>query len=136
MAGFGKQMEFWTNPPTPIQVTLAVVALVAAKAPSKSSVVDNISDLKDFKKLIRTRINVLVLFVKDKGSASATIKVFQEAANQVKGQGTMVLMDCSNRLVNHSNANSMLILCSSPSLSLILSLYLPIDIQYNLPPIQ
>lgn len=81
------------------------MALVAAKAPSKSSVVDDISDLKDFKKLIRTRINVLVLFVKDKSSAGAAIKVFQEAANQVKGQGTMVIMDCSNRFV-FDDANS------------------------------
>lgn len=55
--------------------------------------------MKDFKKLLRTRINVLVLFVKDKASTSNTIKIFQEAAGHVKGEGTMVLMDCSNRWV-------------------------------------
>lgn len=76
---------------------LVVAACVLAKTPSKSSVVDNISDMKEFKKLLRTRINVLVLFVKDKASAQGTIKVFQEASGHVKGQGTMVLLDCSNR---------------------------------------
>lgn len=74
-----------------------MAACVLAKTPSKTSVVDNISDMKEFKKLLRTRINVLVLFVQDKSSASATLKVFQEASDHVKGQGTMVLMDCSNR---------------------------------------
>lgn len=69
----------------------------AAEAKTKSAVLDTISDVKEFKKLLRTRINVLVLFVKDKQEAAATIKIFHEAS--IKGQGTLVLMDCSNRLV-------------------------------------
>lgn len=73
---------------------------------SKSAVVDDIADIKDFKKLLRTRINVLVLFAKDKSSASGTIKVFNEAASHVKGQGTMVLMDCSNRWATSPAARS------------------------------
>lgn len=76
-----------------------MAACALAKTPSKSSVVEDIADHKDFKKLLRTRINVLILFVKDKASASATIKVFHEASAHVKGQGTMVLLDCSNRCV-------------------------------------
>lgn len=84
---------------TPFQLSVAA-ACVLAKTPSKSAVVDDITEFKEFKKLLRTRINVLVLFVKDRAAASATIRVFTEAADHVRGQGTMVLMDCSNRWEN------------------------------------
>ncbi|XP_055596873.1 protein disulfide-isomerase A5 [Uranotaenia lowii] len=83
---------------------LAVAALACiighvpteGKTNSKSAVVDGISDMKDFKKLLRTKNNVLVLFVSSMKEAHSTLNAFRDAAEIIKGQGTMVLFDCSN----------------------------------------
>ncbi|RZC32143.1 protein disulfide-isomerase A5, partial [Asbolus verrucosus] len=62
---------------------------------SKNVVVDNVYDIKDFKKVIRTKTNVLVCFTNSMKQTAQVIKVFREAADVIKGQGTMVLIDCS-----------------------------------------
>jgi hypothetical protein len=62
---------------------------------SKNAVVDNVYDIKDFKKIIRTKTNVLVCYTSSIKQTTQVIKVFREAADVIKGQGTMVLMDCS-----------------------------------------
>jgi hypothetical protein len=51
--------------------------------------------MKDLKKLFRTKTNVLVMFVAN--TKQKEIKVFREAADLIKGLGTMCLLDCSNR---------------------------------------
>lgn len=58
-------------------------------------VLDEFTELKDFKKVLRTKTNVLVLYVKSLKAADATIKVFKNVAGIVRGSGTMVLIDCS-----------------------------------------
>lgn len=63
---------------------------------SHKIVIDDLVDVKDFKKLLRTKNNVLVCFVNSVKKSANIIKVFEESANLVKGQGTMVLIDCSN----------------------------------------
>lgn len=68
----------------------------AAKTNAKSTVVEGITDMKDLKKLFRTKNNVLVLFVSSLKEAHSTLNAFRDAAEIVKGQGTMVLLDCSN----------------------------------------
>ncbi|XP_055549541.1 protein disulfide-isomerase A5 [Wyeomyia smithii] len=67
-----------------------------AKTNSKNAVVEGITDMKELKKLFRTKNNVLVLFVSSLKEAQATVIAFREAAEVIKGQGTMVLLDCSN----------------------------------------
>ena len=62
---------------------------------TKNSVIDNIYDIKDFKKIIRTKTNVLVCYTNSIKQASQVIKVLREAGDVMKGQGTMVLMDCA-----------------------------------------
>ncbi|XP_055904063.1 protein disulfide-isomerase A5 [Eupeodes corollae] len=62
----------------------------------KDVVVDNISDFKDLKKLLRTKTNVLIMFSSGSRESQASVKVFRETAEAVKGVGTMVLIDCSN----------------------------------------
>lgn len=68
-----------------------------AKINSKSSVIEDVSDVKELKKLFRTKNNVLVLYVSSSKETQSTTKIFREASEIIKGQGTMVLMDCSNR---------------------------------------
>lgn len=69
---------------------------LSAKSNSKNSVIDDITDFKELKKVFRTKNNVLVLFVPGIKDTQSTIKVFRDAADLIKGQGTMVLLDCMN----------------------------------------
>nr|CAD7200587.1 unnamed protein product [Timema douglasi] len=68
---------------------------VAKQSTQKANAVEEVSDFKEFKKLLRTKNNVLVCFVSSSKQASPIIKIFREAAESVKGQGTMLLIDCS-----------------------------------------
>lgn len=67
-----------------------------AKTNTKNVVIDNIVEFKELKKVFRTKTNVLVLFVPNAKSHQETIRAFRDAADIVKGLGTMVLLDCSN----------------------------------------
>ncbi|XP_018565314.1 protein disulfide-isomerase A5 [Anoplophora glabripennis] len=62
---------------------------------NKKLVLDNIADIKDFKKLLRTKTNVLVCFFNSPKQAQNVIKVFRDVADNIKGEGTMALVDCS-----------------------------------------
>lgn len=66
-----------------------------AKSNIKNVVVDDITDYKELRKLFRTKTNVLVLFLPSIKGYQDTIRTFREAADVVKGLGTMVLLDCS-----------------------------------------
>lgn len=63
---------------------------------NKDVVVDNINDMKDLKKLLRTKTNVLIMFTSGSRDNLANIKVFRDTAEVIKGVGTMVLIDCSH----------------------------------------
>jgi len=60
-------------------------------------VIEDINDIKQLKKLFRTKTNVLLLYISSAKEAQSTVKVFRDAAEIIKGQGTMVLLDCANR---------------------------------------
>ncbi|KAH8274021.1 hypothetical protein KR044_008102 [Drosophila immigrans] len=75
---------------------LFFVALVAAKT-KLSAVQDDIADYKDFKKLLRTKNNVLALYVSSAKAAATELKVFREAAETIRGTGTMLYVDCANQ---------------------------------------
>ncbi|XP_016962249.1 protein disulfide-isomerase A5 [Drosophila biarmipes] len=77
-------------------VFLLLVALVAAKTKT-SAVQDDIAEYKDFKKLLRTKNNVLTLYVSNAKAAAAELKVFREAAEAIRGTGTMLLLDCGQQ---------------------------------------
>lgn len=66
-----------------------------AKNNNKNVAIDNLADIKDFKKLLRTKTNVLVCYTNSLKQSGQIIKVFKEAAVVIKGHGTMVLVDCS-----------------------------------------
>lgn len=51
-------------------------------------------EIKDFKKLLRTKTNVLVCFYNSLKQTQNILKVLKEAANIIKGQGTMVTIHC------------------------------------------
>jgi hypothetical protein len=57
--------------------------------------VEELTDMKDFKKVLRTKNNILVCYVSSLKQAPNIVRIFKEAAEVVKGQGTMLLMDCA-----------------------------------------
>lgn len=62
---------------------------------NKNVVVDSITDIKDFKKLLRTKTNVLICFYNNYKQSQNVIKVFKDVADVIKGEGTMALVDCT-----------------------------------------
>lgn len=76
-------------------ILLAEIPYFLAKSNSQKNVIDNIIDVKDFKKLMRTKNNILVCFVGSTKPTTQITKVFRDAAVTIKGHGTMVLVDCS-----------------------------------------
>lgn len=67
----------------------------SGKSHTKSAVIEDIADIKDLKKLLRTKNNVLVMYVASLKEAAAGVKAFRDAAQLIKGLGTMALLDCS-----------------------------------------
>ena len=63
------------------------------KAGIKPSI-DSVSDIKEFKKLLKTRTSVLVCFSKSTKEATQLIKVLSEVADIIRGSGTIVTVDC------------------------------------------
>lgn len=68
-----------------------------SKVKQRSALIDGINDFKELKKVIRTKNNVLVLFISNAKESQNVIKALDEAAQQVKGEATSILVDCSLR---------------------------------------
>ncbi|CAG4955451.1 unnamed protein product [Colias eurytheme] len=60
----------------------------------QTSSVTQVDDFKEFKKLMRSKTNVLVLYVNNHKNAKTILATFSEAANKLKGRATLVLIDC------------------------------------------
>lgn len=73
------------------------LVLAQSKLKQKSVLVDGISDIKELKKIFRTKTNVLVLFISSAKQAQSAVKALDDAAQLVKGEATAVLIDCSLR---------------------------------------
>uniref|UniRef100_A0A8C5JTB5 Protein disulfide-isomerase A5 n=1 Tax=Junco hyemalis TaxID=40217 RepID=A0A8C5JTB5_JUNHY len=61
-----------------------------------SPLIEKISDHKDFKKLLRTRNNVLVLYSKSATAAESSLRLLSSVAQEVKGRGTISWIDCGD----------------------------------------
>lgn len=80
---------------------MSLIVLIVANKNAKNSAIEDITDIKEIKKIFRTKNNVLVLFTADAKKSQNAIKVFRESSNLIKGQGTTILVDCANRLVEY-----------------------------------
>jgi hypothetical protein len=77
-----------------LQILICGIQHFQAKQNAQKTI-EELTDIKDFKKILRTKNNVLVCYVSSLKQASNIVKIFKEAAEVVKGQGTMLLVDCS-----------------------------------------
>ncbi|KAA0715574.1 Protein disulfide-isomerase A5 [Triplophysa tibetana] len=73
-----------------------VTVLSALQAVKVSPLIEKVNDHKDFKKLLRTRTNVLVLYTKSASSGDAHLKLLSDVAQAVKGQGTIAWVNCGD----------------------------------------
>ncbi|RMC18727.1 hypothetical protein DUI87_04623 [Hirundo rustica rustica] len=75
-------------PPLPL-LLLGLAAFLPAFVYSLkiSPLIEKISDHKDFKKLLRTRNNVLVLYSKSAAAAESSLRLLSSVAQEVKGRG-------------------------------------------------
>ncbi|XP_060525765.1 protein disulfide-isomerase A5 [Cylas formicarius] len=67
----------------------------AIKTGNKKPIIENPVDIKDLKKLLRTKTNVLICFYNSFKQSQNIIKLVQEVADSIKGEGTIALVDCS-----------------------------------------
>lgn len=79
-----------------IFVTFCIRCIACSKKYENSNIIDEIIDVKDFKKLLRTKTNVLVLFTKSATHANQFIKIFRSVSEIIKGEGTLVYVDCNS----------------------------------------
>ncbi|KAM4626318.1 protein disulfide-isomerase A5 [Discoglossus pictus] len=61
-----------------------------------SPLIEKINEHKDFKKLLRTRNNVLVLYSKSAQAAERQLKLLSDVAQDVKGRATISWIDCGD----------------------------------------
>ena len=59
--------------------------------------VNTITDHKAWKKLLKTRTNVLVLFANGEKNAQGILPIFEKVAYEIRGQGTLVFIDCQSK---------------------------------------
>uniref|UniRef100_A0A8C9U355 Protein disulfide-isomerase A5 n=1 Tax=Scleropages formosus TaxID=113540 RepID=A0A8C9U355_SCLFO len=67
-----------------------------SQAVKVSPLIEKVSDHKDFKKLLRTRTNVLILYTHSATSGDTQLKLLSEVAQAVKGQGTIAWVNCGD----------------------------------------
>ncbi|XP_025081188.1 protein disulfide-isomerase A5-like [Pomacea canaliculata] len=63
---------------------------------SKKDLVIRVEDFKDFKKLLRTRTNLLVIFAQSEKSASKSMTLFEQVAEEMKGKATIAFVNCGD----------------------------------------
>lgn len=78
-----------------VVMMLGQVSVLAKK--QKTLLITDLNEIKEFKKLLKTKTNILVLFVNESKSAQAVADVFRNAADVMKGQATLVIVNCSVR---------------------------------------
>ncbi|XP_067130609.1 protein disulfide-isomerase A5 isoform X2 [Centruroides vittatus] len=84
--GIGPFMPF-------LLILLAVLQCTSRKMDSKS-LVEVVTDFKDFKKLLRTKNNVMVLYSKSAKDSADILKLYTIVAEEIKGQATLAYIDC------------------------------------------
>ncbi|XP_041371887.1 probable protein disulfide-isomerase A4 [Gigantopelta aegis] len=77
---------------------LVVLAVVPCyhQANQKPNLIIRVTNYKEFKKLLRTKTNLLVIFTLSEKETSKTMKLFEDVAEEMKGKATMAFINCAN----------------------------------------
>lgn len=74
-------------------ILFAEPSLQGKKKLDRSSIIE-INDVKSFKKIQRTHTNLLVIFAQSDNDASSKFEVLVQAAEEIKGKGTIGYINC------------------------------------------
>ncbi|KAK2570032.1 Protein disulfide-isomerase A5 [Acropora cervicornis] len=74
-------------------ILFAEPSLQGKKRLDRSSIIE-INDVKSFKKIQRTHTNLLVIFAQSDNDASSKFEVLVQAAEEIKGKGTIGYINC------------------------------------------
>lgn len=77
-------------------VFICFIALVATKKNTNRNLVEDVTDIKEFKKVLRTRKNVLVVFSSNEKAASGWMDTVSDTAFEMKGLATLVFVPCDD----------------------------------------
>ncbi|XP_060583219.1 protein disulfide-isomerase A5-like [Ruditapes philippinarum] len=78
-----------------IFVPILVILFIPSGAKKGKSLILELDDLKEFKKTLRTKTNLLVAFAKSDNAASKQMSLLEDLAEEIKGKGTVAFVDCS-----------------------------------------
>lgn len=80
-----------------LSTLLALPVLVSLAKPKYTGLRNavTVSDLKEWKKLLKTRNNVLALFANGKKYVSDILPMFETVASNIRGKGSLLFVDCS-----------------------------------------
>lgn len=76
--------------------TFCVVASGANNFKGNKLVLENLSDIKEWKKLIKVKTNVLIYFGDGPKPKNEVLNVLKSTAEAIRGIGTVALVDCSS----------------------------------------
>ena len=76
-------------------VCLSLLPLNSEAANFKQVV--SVSDQKEWKKLLKTRTNVLALFTNGEKHVASLLPTFDNVADRIRGKGTLVYIDCTTK---------------------------------------
>ncbi|KAH3868542.1 protein disulfide-isomerase A5-like [Dreissena polymorpha] len=76
-------------------VLILLLVFIQTRAKKGKSLIDSVDDLKEFKKFLRTKTNLLVIFTKSENAASKLMPMFDGVAEDIKGKGSLAIVDCS-----------------------------------------
>ncbi|XP_050683298.1 protein disulfide-isomerase A5 isoform X2 [Leptidea sinapis] len=63
----------------------------------KQSSLTQIDDIKEFKKLTKSKTNILVLFINNNKKVHHLLNIFKEVAEKLKARATLVTIDCTSQ---------------------------------------
>ena len=76
---------------------LTVTGICDQRAPNKGRI-NELNDIKEWKHLLKTKTNVLIYFAQNGLPSNPDIyKVLLEAADKIRGIGTLASVDCSSK---------------------------------------
>ena len=74
-----------------------ILGLAQSAKNSPKSRVESVSDHKEFKKVLRTKNNVLTLFINNQKKSGELAKTLDEVSVEVKGLATILTVDCNDK---------------------------------------
>jgi len=85
------------NPSLLLHLLVLLVLAALGHSDTDLKYVKGVSDHKEWKKLLKTRTNVLALFSNGENSVQNILPVFEKVAYAVRGQGTLLHVDCKSK---------------------------------------